>query len=345
MTNQVTLTIDGQQVTVPAGIGVVDAAKMAGIDIPVFCHHPKLEPVGMCRMCLVEVGRPMRDRATGQIVMENGAPKIQFLPKLETACTNKVEEGMVVLTQSDKARAGQRGTVEFLLTSHPLDCPVCDKGGECPLQNLTMQWGPGNSRYDYSDKVHFEKPIPLGDLIYLDRERCILCARCVRFQDEIAGDPVLGFDNRGRSWEIISKSDPQFDSKFSGNTTDICPVGALTSSDFRFKARVWELRSVPSVCNHCPVGCDISLDMRYNDLMRVMPRENDYVNEIWNCDKGRFGMRYLESAERLKLPMIRRNRQWAEVTWEEAFQFIADKLTLIRASAGPSALAGLAGPK
>ena len=159
-----------------------------------------------------------------------------------------------------------------------------------------MEWGPGNSRFDYSDKVHFEKPIPLGDLIYLDRERCILCARCVRFQDEIAGDPVLGFDNRGRSWEIISKSDPPFDSKFSGNTTDICPVGALTSSDFRFKARVWELRSVPSICPHCPVGCDISLDMRYNDLMRVMPRENDYVNEIWTCDKGRYGMRYFGSA-------------------------------------------------
>src|SRR6476469_10247582 len=179
MTNQVTLTIDGRQVTVPAGIGVVDAAKMVGIDIPVFCHHPKLEPVGMCRMCLVEIGRPVRDRATGQFVMENGAPKIQFLPKLETACTNKVEEGMVVLSQSAKAKDGQRGTVEFLLTSHPLDCPVCDKGGECPLQNLTMEWGPGNSRFEYSDKVHFQKPIPLGDLIYLDRERCILCARCV----------------------------------------------------------------------------------------------------------------------------------------------------------------------
>ena len=165
MTKQVTLTIDGKQVTVPEGTTVVDAAKMVGIDIPVFCHHPKLEPVGMCRMCLVEIGRPMLDRATGQIVMENGQPKIQFMPKLETACTNRVSEGMVVLTISDKAKDGQKGTVEFLLTSHPLDCPICDKGGECPLQNLTMAHGPGKSRFIYDEKLHLEKQVPLGELI------------------------------------------------------------------------------------------------------------------------------------------------------------------------------------
>ena len=187
MSKQVTLTIDGRQVTAPEGSSLVDAAKMAGIDIPVFCHHPKLNPVGMCRMCLVEIGRPMRDRATGQIVMENDAPKIQFLPKLETACTNKVEEGMVVLNQSEKARSGQRSTVEFLLTSHPLDFPICDKGGECPLQNLTMAHGPGKSRFLFDEKYRLGKTIPLGDLIVLDQERCIQCARCIRFQDEIVG--------------------------------------------------------------------------------------------------------------------------------------------------------------
>jgi NADH-quinone oxidoreductase subunit G len=341
----VTVTIDGQSVTVPAGTNVVDAARAVATAIPVFCYHPKMQPVGMCRMCMVEVYTPTIDRATNQPVLdENGQPKLALVGnKLQAGCMTPVSPGMVVKTVSDRVKFAQKGQLEFLLTSHPLDCPVCDKGGECPLQNLTMQWGPGNSRYDYGDKVHFEKPIPLGDLIYLDRERCILCARCVRFQDEIAGDPVLGFDNRGRSWEIISKSDPAFDSKFSGNTTDICPVGALTSSDFRFKARAWELRSVPSICPHCPVGCDISLDMRYNDLMRVMPRENDFVNEIWTCDKGRYGMRYVGSPDRLKAPMIRRNNQWAQVTWDAALQFIADKLTLIRASAGASALAGLAG--
>jgi NADH-quinone oxidoreductase subunit G len=341
----VTMTIDGQSVTVPAGTNVVDAARAVATAIPVFCYHPKMQPVGMCRMCMVEVYTPVIDRATNQPVLdESGQPKLALVGnKLQAGCMTPVTPGMVVKTVSDRVKFAQKGQLEFLLTSHPLDCPVCDKGGECPLQNLTMEWGPGNSRYDYSDKVHFEKPIPLGDLIYLDRERCILCARCVRFQDEIAGDPVLGFDNRGRSWEIISKSDPAFDSKFSGNTTDICPVGALTSSDFRFKARAWELRSVPSVCPHCPVGCDISLDMRYNDLMRVMPRENDFVNEIWTCDKGRYGMRYFGSPDRLKAPMIRRDNKWAQVTWDEALQFIADKLTLIRASAGASALAGLAG--
>ena len=208
MTKQVTLSINGITVTVPDGTLIADAAKMAGIDIPVFCHHPKLEPAGMCRMCLVEVGRPMLDRATGQVVMENGQPKIQFMPKLETACTNRVSDGMVVMTTTDKAKDGQKGTVEFLLTSHPLDCPICDKGGECPLQNLTMAFGPGKSRFIYDEKAHFEKQVPLGDLIWLDRERCIQCARCIRFQDEVAGEAVLGFDERGRNTQIISLSEP-----------------------------------------------------------------------------------------------------------------------------------------
>jgi NADH-quinone oxidoreductase subunit G len=183
MSKLVTLTIDGKQVIVPEGMVVADAAKMAGIDIPVFCHHPKLEPVGMCRMCLVELGRPIRDRATGEYVMENGEPKIQFMPKLETACTNKVEEGMVILTQSAKATDGQKSTVEFLLTSHPLDCPICDKGGECPLQNLTMAHGPGQSRFGDNEKLQLDKMVPLGELFYIDRERCSQSARCIRFED------------------------------------------------------------------------------------------------------------------------------------------------------------------
>nr|MBP8164385.1 (2Fe-2S)-binding protein [Anaerolineales bacterium] len=262
MTKQVTLTINGKSVTVPDGTLIADAAKMIGIDIPVFCHHPKLEPVGMCRMCLVEVGRPMIDRATGQPVMENGQPKIQFMPKLETACTNRVSEGMVVMTTTDKALDGQKGTVEFLLTSHPLDCPVCDKGGECPLQNLTMQFGPGRSRFNYDEKLHLEKQVPLGELIWLDRERCIQCARCIRFQSEVAGEAVLGFDERGRNTQIVSLSDPGFDSVFSGNTTDICPVGALTTADFRFGARPWELKAEASICTQCPVGCNTTLNTR-----------------------------------------------------------------------------------
>jgi NADH-quinone oxidoreductase subunit G len=331
MNKQVTLTIDGKQITVPDGIVVADAAKMVGIDIPVFCHHPKLEPVGMCRMCLVEIGRPVRDRATGEFVMENGAPKIQFMPKLETACTNKVEDGMVVLTQSAKAMDGQKGTVEFLLTSHPLDCPVCDKGGECPLQNLTMAHGPGKSRFIYDEKLHLDKMVPLGELIYLDRERCIQCARCIRFQDEIAGDSVIGFDERGRSTQIVSLSDPGFDSVFSGNTSDICPVGALTTADFRFGARPWELDAQASICTQCPVGCNTTLNTRREaksggDIVvkRVMPRQNEEVNEIWICDKGRFAYHYTEGKNRLARPQVRKDKKLARASWDAATKLAAE---------------------
>ncbi|MEN9562790.1 MAG: NADH-quinone oxidoreductase chain [Chloroflexota bacterium] len=334
MSKQVTLTINGKQVVAPEGLSVADAAKLAGIDIPVFCHHPKLEPVGMCRMCLVEIGRPVRDRATGQFVMENGQPKIQFMPKLETSCTNKVEDGMVVLTESAKATDGQRGTVEFLLTSHPLDCPICDKGGECPLQNLTMAHGPGKSRFNYNEKQHMDKMVQLGELIYLDRERCIQCARCIRFQDEVAGEAVLGFDERGRYTQIMTHSEPGFDSVFSGNTTDICPVGALTTVDFRFGARPWELKAESSICTQCPVGCNTTLNTRREAkaggdvvVKRVMPRQNEEVNEIWLCDKGRFAYHYTEGKERLTKPMVRKDEKLARASWDNAIKTAAENFT------------------
>jgi len=334
MSEQVTLTIDGVQVQVPVGTLIVDAAKLVGIDIPVFCYHPKMEPVGMCRMCLVEVGRPMIDRATGQPVLnEDGTPKIQFGPKLETACTTPVSPGMQVLGMSDKAKAARKEIVEFILTSHPLDCPICDKGGECPLQNLTMAHGAGESRFLYDEKMHLAKQVPLGDLIYLDRERCIQCARCVRFQDEIVDDPVIGFYNRGRSLEIVTFSDPGFDSYFSGNTTDICPVGALTTADFRFGARPWELKATASICSQCPVGCNLVYNVRREArsggnivIKRVMPRQNEAVNEIWICDKGRFAYHYTESEDRLTQPMVRKNGELVPATWEEALDLTAERL-------------------
>ncbi len=333
MPKDVTVTIDGQQVTVPEGTLVVNAAKRLGIDIPVFCYHPKMEPVGMCRMCLVDIGRPAIDRATGQPVLEaDGSPKIQFGPKLETACTTPVSAGMVIVNTSAKVKAGREDILEFLLTSHPLDCPICDKGGECPLQNLTMGFGPGESRYLYDEKLHLAKHFPLGELIYLDRERCIQCARCVRFQDEIADDPVIGFFNRGRSLEIVTFSEPGFDSYFSGNTTDICPVGALTTADFRFKARPWELNSAASICPHCPVGCNITLNVRREAasggewvVKRVMPRQNEAVNEIWICDKGRFAHHYATSNERLTRPLVRKNGELVPTDWEEALDLVADR--------------------
>lgn len=329
---QVNVTINGKQVSVPAGITVVEAAKMTGIDIPVFCHHPKLEPVGMCRMCLVEIGAPMVDQKTKEVVMENGAPKIAMRPKLETACTNRVFEGMVVQTQTDKATLGQKSTVEFLLTSHPLDCPVCDKGGECPLQNLTMAHGPGKSRFIYDEKQNLDKQVPLGELIYLDRERCIQCARCVRFQEDIASEPVLGFDERGRKMQIVSLSEPGFDSIFSGNTTDICPVGALTTADFRFGARPWELSAESSICTQCPVGCNTTINTRREAkaggeivVKRVMPRQNEEVNEIWLCDKGRFAYHYAESKERLTKPMMKKDNKLARASWDATTKYAAEQ--------------------
>ncbi len=334
MTKQVTLTIDGQTVSVPEGTLIVNAAKKIGIDIPVFCYHPKMEPVGMCRMCLVDVGRPVFDRETREPVLEeNGSPKIQFGWKLETACTVPVSEGMVVVGMSDKVKEARKDIVELTLTSHPLDCPVCDKGGECPLQNLTMAHGPSESRFVFDEKQPADKNVPLGDLIFLDRERCIQCARCIRFQRDVAGDAVLGFYERGRRTDIVTYSDPGFDSYWSGNTTDICPVGALTTTDFRHGARPWELNSAASVCSHCPVGCNLTVNTRREAksggniaIKRVMPRQNEYVNELWICDKGRFAHHFTDSPERVTEPVVCRDGEWDTDIWEDALNFIAHRL-------------------
>jgi NADH-quinone oxidoreductase subunit G len=342
MADLINLFIDDVAVAVPKGTLIVDAAKQAGIDIPVFCYHPKLKPVGMCRMCLVQVGRVKIDRGTGQPVLDaNGNPEIGWAPKLETSCTTPVEPGMRVNTKNDLVKTAQKDVLEFLLTSHPLDCPICDKGGECPLQNLTLSHGPGVTRFDYADKQHLEKHYPLGELIFLDKERCIQCARCIRFQDEIADDHVLGFYERGRQTQIETLSTPGFDSKFSGNTTDICPVGALTTKDFRFRARPWEIVNVPSICTHCAVGCNISLGTRRSaqgggdwEILRVMPRQNEAVNEIWMCDKGRFGHHYARSKERLQKPLIKRDGKLVEATWDEALNLIADRFRAANGNVG-----------
>jgi NADH-quinone oxidoreductase subunit G len=342
----VTLTIDGRPVSVPDGTLIVEAAKQLGIEIPVFCYHPKLEPVGMCRMCLVTIGTPAIDRATNQPQLDaEGKPVIRWMPKPQTACTTPVSAGMVVVTDSAAVAADRKGMLEFLLTSHPLDCPICDKGGECPLQDLTYRHGPGVSRFDYASKHHGAKRFPLGDLIVLDRERCIICARCTRFQAEIAGDPVLAIENRGRDAMIVSHSNPPFDSHYSGNTTDICPVGALTSTDFRFRARPWELTNVPSLCNHCGVGCNIVLSTRRGQIARIMPRQNEAVNELWICDKGRFGHVFHASPQRLTAPLVRRDGHLIEVSWDVALRYTADRLAAIKAEHGPDALGGIAGAR
>jgi NADH-quinone oxidoreductase subunit G len=341
MADLVNLTIDGKAVAVPKGTLIVDAAKTIQNDIPVFCYHPKLKPVGMCRMCLVEIGTPKMDQATKQVVKDDkGNTVIAWMPKLNTACTTPVSEGMAVRTASKGVDEAREDVLEFLLTSHPLDCPICDKGGECPLQNLTLEHGPGNSRFEYENKQHNDKHVPLGDLIFLDRERCIQCSRCIRFQDDIADDHVLQFHERGRHMEIVTMSSPGFDSYFSGNTTDICPVGALTTADFRFKARPWELDGTPSVCTHCPVGCNTTLNSRLDtmsgnaEIKRVMPRQNENVNEIWLCDKGRFVHHYTRANDRLTKPLIKQNGQFVESTWEQALSEIVVKIL-----GAPSAIA------
>ncbi|QPC84764.1 molybdopterin-dependent oxidoreductase [Phototrophicus methaneseepsis] len=334
-TKLVTIKIDDKEYQMPAGANLVDVAKWyADNDIPVFCYHPKMEPVGMCRMCVVELGSVMRDRETGEVVMDdNGEPQVRWFPKLQTACTQRVSDGMVVRTNSHTVRESREHVVEFLLTSHPLDCPICDKGGECPLQNLTMAHGPQASRMYYSDKMHLGKHLPLGDLIYLDQERCIQCARCIRFQDELVGDDVLAFHERGRRLQIITKSDPGFDTYFSGNTTDICPVGALTTADFRFGARPWELTEIPSISPWDAAGENISLSMRLDRdfggramIKRVMPRQNEFVNEIFISDKTRFGHHFTRSADRVMEPMARQGDSLTTQNWPAAYREVADVL-------------------
>ncbi len=330
MAETVTIVVNDREYLVPAGANLVDAARSIGDLIPVFCYHPKMDPVGMCRMCLVEMGSIQRDRASGDIMLDDeGAPQVRWFPTLQTACTTSVYEGLVIRTNTQQVDDARENVLEFLLTSHPLDCPICDKGGECPLQNLTMEHGPGQTRMVFGDKLKLDKHVPLGDLVFLDEERCIQCARCVRFQDEIVGDDVLAFHERGRSLQIITNSDPGFDSYFSGNTTDICPVGALTTADFRFGARPWELTDVPSIDPWDAAGSNISLSTRLDRdadgraiIKRVMPRQNEYVNEIWISDKVRFGHHFTRSADRLAWPTTGESR----ATWAEALQGTADKL-------------------
>lgn len=361
------VTIDGQTIQVPPGTLVVEAAKPVGSHIPVFCYHPKMQSVGMCRMCLVEVGTPKLDPATRQPVLdEQGQVVINWMPKLQTGCTTVVSEGMAVRTLTPLVTEARRSVLEFLLTSHPLDCPVCDKGGECPLQDHTLQYGPGQSRFYVENKFHNDKHVRLSPLIMLDRERCIQCARCVRFQEELVGEPVLGMHDRGRGLEIVTFDEPPFNSNFSGNTIDICPVGALTSRDFRFTARSFELDDHLSICQECSVGCNTLLGERDNLVRRITPRQNEAVNEIWMCDKGRYVHHYGDASSqlsqdpdanaqdqqpaeskraRLLTPMIRPEADLKPVSWFEALTFIANKLRPMVAEGGGKSMAGMAGDR
>ena len=298
------LTIDGQAVAVPKGTTVWQAAREIGIEIPVFCYHDRMPPLGACRMCFVE---------------------IEKMPKLVTSCTQEASEDMVVRTQSERVKQGQQGILEFLLVNHPLDCPICDKGGECPLQDNTLKFGLGQSRF-VETKRTFRKHIRMGPVLVLDRERCILCWRCVRFGEILAGDDALKGFERGYHSQIGTPFSEPVNSKFIGNTMEICPVGALTSATYRFRARPWDNRHAQSVCPHCGCGCATQLNVRGNELVRTRPREHPEVNDIWLCDKGFFGYEYVNSAERLTVPLVRRDGALREATWDEALDRVAAAL-------------------
>ena len=318
----VSLTIDGFEVQVPKGTLIIRAAEQIGIAIPRFCDHPLLDPVGACRQCIVEV--------EGQ-------------RKPLTACTTPVTQGMVVNTQltSPVAEKAQRGTLELLLINHPLDCPVCDKGGECPLQNQAMAYGPGESRFR-DVKRTFLKPIAISSQVLLDRERCVLCARCTRFSQQIAGDPFIDMFERGALQQVAVYADQPFESYFSGNTVQICPVGALTGAAYRFRARPFDLVSTPMVCEHCSSGCALRTDHRRGKVLRRLASDDPQVNEEWNCDKGRWAFAYATQPDRITSPLIRDHEsgRLRPASWPDALAYAARGLALARDEGGVGVLPG-----
>ncbi len=312
MSELVSITVDDRQVEVPKGTGLVEAAQAAGVEIPVFCYEPRLgPPVGACRMCLVE---------------------IEGMPKLQAGCTLTVADGMVIKTSATSAKAaeGQEATLEFILVNHPLDCPVCDKGGECPLQDLTFRHGPGNTRMSFS-KLTFDKPIPVSPLIALDRERCILCYRCTRFSEDVAEDGQLIARNRGAHTEIATFEDEPYRSPFSGNVVELCPVGALTSTLYRFDARPWDIQNVPTVCTGCAVGCNTSATIREGKVKRILSRNHPEVDRGWLCDKGRYSYPHLRADDRITAPLRRGRKGLEEISWDEALDTAE---TMLRESRG-----------
>ncbi|WP_411277619.1 molybdopterin-dependent oxidoreductase [Gaiella sp.] len=320
MTELVKVTIDDREVEVPKGTGLVETAASAGIEIPVFCYEPRLgPPVGACRMCLVE---------------------IEGLPKLQAGCTLTAQDGMIVKTaaSSERAAEGQNATLEFILVNHPLDCPVCDKGGECPLQDLTFRYGPGNTRMSFA-KITLEKPIPVSPLIALDRERCILCYRCTRFSSDVAEDNQLVARNRGTHTEITTFESDPYRAPFSGNVIELCPVGALTSTQYRFEARPWDIQNVPTVCGLCSVGCNINATVREGKVKRILSRNHPEVDGGWLCDKGRFTYPHLLAEDRITEPLVRGELGLEPVSWDVAL----DRAETLLREAGTRTVTALSG--
>jgi len=320
-----TVTIDGVACEAKPGQKVIDAAEDAGTYVPRFCYHRRMTPVGMCRQCLVEIEGPRG-------------------PMMVVSCMTDVADGQVVRTDTPEIRKAQEGVIELLLANHPLDCPVCDKGGECPLQDQAMSNGPGESRY-LEEKRHFEKPIPISDLVLLDRERCILCDRCTRFADEVAGDKLIHFTHRGNNTQVQTFPDEPFASYFSGNTVQICPVGALTATPYRFKARPWDLEESESTCTSCAVGCRTVIQSSRDRIVRTLGVDSDAVNWSWLCDRGRFSFQGVDADNRLSEPLVRDGGQLVPTTWANALNVAAELLDSALDAGGGESIAVLGGAR
>src|SRR6056297_937964 len=323
--NLVTLSVNGRDVPARKGDMVISAALLADEYVPHFCYHPRMSPVGMCRQCMVEVEGPRG-------------------PMMVVSCMTPVAEGQVVRTDTAQVKRAQEGMLELLLANHPLDCPVCDKGGECPLQDQAFSHGPGESRY-VEQKRHYEKPIPISDLVYLDRERCILCDRCTRFADEVAGDKLIHFVSRGNDTQVMTFPDEPFVSYFSGNTVQICPVGALTAKPYRFRARPWDLDQRESTCTTCSVGCRTVIQSSRDELLRYQGVDSDPVNWGWLCDRGRFDFEAVNSEHRLSDPLVRTEAGLVETSWNTALRAAASLVTDALADGGPDSIGVLGGAR
>ncbi|HUI07226.1 MAG TPA: molybdopterin-dependent oxidoreductase [Verrucomicrobiae bacterium] len=324
------LTIDGQPVEARRGTNIIEAAKCVGIEVPHYCYHPKLPVVGNCRMCLVDVGMPKVGVDKRPVLDPDGKPVIVFGPKLSIGCNTAVAEGMVVQTRSPKVVKAREGVMEFLLINHPLDCPICDQAGECRLQEFSEDYGKGQSRF-VEEKVHKPKRTPLGPKIVLDDERCILCSRCVRFMKDVAGQDCLGFVNRGSHSTLACYPGQEPNTNYDLNIVDICPVGALTSTDFRFKQRVWFLKATKSVCPNCATGCNTELWSREGVVYRQTPRDNDAVNQCWMCDFGRLHYKFINDPQRLRSPSVKSSvlGERFQLTWVEATRQVAERLAAV----------------
>lgn len=325
------VTVDGVELELPAGTSAIDAVFQAGSDVPYFCAHQYLSPIGACRMCLVEAGTPRKGKDGNFELDENGQPKIFYFPKPMASCTMQATEGMHIKTArtSEVVAKSQAGMMEFHLLNHPLDCPTCDKGGACELQDRAFEYGYGASRYGF-DRRHADKHYALSEFVILDQERCIHCKRCVRYFEEIPGQEVLDFIERG-GHTFIDTQEGGLPTGFQGNITDICPVGALLDNVARFRGRNWEYDHTPTTCTLCPVGCSVTVDARNGRLERIVAGENRDVNEMWICDAGRFGHSFANN-DRLTQPMIREDGELRAATWDEAVAAIRTGMTGLNAS-------------